>query len=317
MGKNKLESRGYEFLVKEGPFKGLDDYLEAPEINVLNKHLNYPLQLSAFPEFDPNYRIRVKSGYFYEVLSQGIYGGKIKDRKELKNRESNDSLVSEPDVSDKKYFREIKSIRAQGDLQLTDSQIAKYSLLETGDYQDRKKINFTVFRHGIKNIQKKFSGKDLSSLLEDLSKSTRFMISLPFRTIFDLYISKNSPRYDGMFYSTMTRIYSRVLSDLLVCPEETLSKFNVDLRGLEFIKMKFPEEVYINGFEITPFPVLIVKDSTNKKWKKKFKSFMEDRSKHPFNFNLTIRSFLEGSLFSSKEENGSPQDDDDDEKVPF
>ena len=127
---------------KENPFLGLDDYRNAPEIEVQNKEITYPLQLSLFPDTRSNYGLRVRLGHFYELLSQGINGGKVKERQEMSNGTLIGTLVSEPDVSSKNYYREAKGIRPGGDLKLIDNQIAKYFLLQTGKFATKRNISF-------------------------------------------------------------------------------------------------------------------------------------------------------------------------------
>jgi len=226
--------------------------------------------------------------------------------------------MSEPDISSLDYFREAKAVRPGGDLKLFDGQIAKYFLLRTGDYSVGKKIKFDIFRHGLRNLQKKFKAETNETLLMELAKSTKFMISLPFRVIFDLYMSEDSPRYDGTRYDTMTRVYSSTLNNLLAYPKDTLKSFGVSLKGLKFTKLKFPKGIKLNNFELNSFPVLIVEDEGSKAWKKKFEEFIKNRTNAPTYFEQSVKEMLDGTLFEKeyfeKEFGSSPTIDED---IPF
>lgn len=281
------------------PFKDLGDYANSKEISMVSKKIFYPIQLK-ISGMDLAGGIRVKQGYFYELLSHGIYGGRVKDQKTMENELKN-SLIAEPDISDENNFREIKSMKYNGDVKLTDSQIAKYCLLETGKYTEKKKIEFILFRNGLKSPGKTLVGKSLEYLVENLSLSTKSMVYLPFRVIFDLYCSDKVPRYDGDHWEHMSRLSTKNIKNLLLDPEGVLENLGVNLYGLEFYKRRFPENVFMNGKEITPFPVLIVKNKGNGEWNEKFNEFMEGRTKQPSHFNETISSFESGDLFKSLE----------------
>lgn len=287
------------FIRSKDPFCGLDDYLNSPEINLVSQSFHYPTQISCFPE-NPEYGLRVKSSYFYELLIQAIYGGYVKEKTELTEENSQTSLFSEPDLSSEKFYREVKSFRLGGDLKLLDEQMAKYCLLKTGEYCDKKSITFELFRHGIRHLQKDFKNKDTCDLLEDLAKNTRFMISLPFRIIFDIYTSKKSTRYDGQFYSHMSRLNSGPINKMISTPEEVLSDFGVDLNGLKFSKNKLPEGITVNGISINPFPILKVETYENEDWDKKFRDFLEDRKNHSFEFKTIMEEFSKGTLFEGQ-----------------
>lgn len=48
--------------------------------NVINKNMAYPIQSRLFPgSLNQEQGLRVKLGRFYEILTQGIYGGNIKE----------------------------------------------------------------------------------------------------------------------------------------------------------------------------------------------------------------------------------------------
>ncbi|MEK6945383.1 MAG: hypothetical protein AABW63_01175 [Nanoarchaeota archaeon] len=73
----------YKF-VRGGPFDGLDDYASAPEINMKNKTLVYPIvqreaQIS-FQGFYSQRQLNENLGFFFELIAQGIYGGELTNR---------------------------------------------------------------------------------------------------------------------------------------------------------------------------------------------------------------------------------------------
>ena len=255
--------------IKCSIFDGLNDYETAPSIEVIRKKINYNFKLEL--AVSSAHGLRVKSGGFYQKFSQGIYGGELEKMVELFEDDPNFSLKFQPDISSEKFDREIKSVSIGRYIRLEDRQVAKHFMLKLLK-KSKEEQTYEIFRHGIYRLERDFVTKSTEDLLEKLTKSTRFMISLPFRIILDLYASRLFGEYQEQEKScrTYVRLDSGPLNFLLAYPEETLKYFNVELDGLKFIKSKLPSRMTLNGFKISPFPILIVKDSGSEKWEQRF-----------------------------------------------
>lgn len=276
----------YKF-IRGQPFDGLKDYFEAPILEVKDININFPVQTSMFTGFNQSNGLNKKLGDIFELISRGIHGGRIKQRQELDYSEN--TIIIEPDITCENYYFEVKSVAPGEALKLKDSQIAKYFLLETGDYSKKKPIKFDIFRHGIKKLQSNFRNKSLDELILNIANSTKFMVSAPFRVVFDLYSSDQLSRDDGDKHPTSTKVNSTNLNKLITYPKETLESLKVELEGLEFRKNKFPEGVKLNGYEISSFPILTIEDSGSEKWNKKFIEFLKARENIlPYFFNLEV-----------------------------
>jgi hypothetical protein len=293
--KNELKIQNYQKrmkFIRGKSFQGLKDYFESDSIKIYNKDIIYSLN-QQLDLFQSEYGLRVKLSRFYEILTKGIYGGELKEQYGIKLSPLENYLLVEPDVSCKDFFRETKSISPGRCLQLKDEQMAKNFLLERYKIDLKKEIKFEIFRHGIKKLQSDYIEKDIEILFKKLADSTKFMISLPFRVIFDIYISGKCSRQKGNEkHDSYTRIDSSPINALLAYPEETLNYFNVELEGLKIIKSKLPEGMKLNNFEISPFPILIIKNVNSEKWSEKFNELIKNEYIFPREFNIHLNSFL-------------------------
>ena len=182
----------YKF-VRGKPFQGLSDYLEGRPIRTKKQKIIYPLSNSVQNNFFPGlisenseFGLRSRLGHYYELLSKSISVGALKKLYNLDKCSNDNNLQSEPDLTIHKknhsvYLIEVKSVAPGQALKLKDDQIAKYVSLQTGDYFSKSpSIRFNIFRHGISEIQKKYKARHLEELIYDLSKTTKFLVSLPF-----------------------------------------------------------------------------------------------------------------------------------------
>lgn len=265
----------YKF-VRGKPFQGLDDYLKSKSIRAKNKKIFYFIPNSVegtiFPELiskNPEFGLRSRLGHYYELLSKSIFGGELKKQYDLDENGKVLEVKSEPDLTINNKNKtlsliEVKSIAPGQALKLLDNQIAKYVSLQTGNYFSKSlEINFNIFRHGISKVQSKYSSRPLDELVYDLAKTTKFLISLPFSVIFEIYKTNDvfiGSRYEGRFYDNLTRFNSSRINDLIANPEQTLEKMKINLENLIIQKSKFPNSVFINNIKIEPFPALVVLD---------------------------------------------------------
>lgn len=292
----------YKF-IRGKPFQGLSDYLEARSIKTKKQKITYPipssLQNTLFPEITPEnpaFGLRQRLGHFYELISKSISGGLVKNLYVLNNDPNEKISKSEPDITTYKknnrvFLREVKSVAPGQSLKLFDDQIAKYVSLQTGEYFCKTpSIRFDIFRHGISKIQKKYMRQTLEVLIADLSKSTKYLISLPFSVVFEIYkgTKEFSSRYDGIKYSPLTRFSSLGMNEFIANPEYALKKMNINLDNLIIEKRKFPKTVKINNNRVEPFPIVLITDKRSEnKISKEIKKELDSNSElaNRFYFN--------------------------------
>lgn len=316
----------FKFIRSKERFKELPDYKFAPYMRVKNKFLEYPVQYSLFNEevIGGGFGLRVKEGHFFELLSHGIYGGLIKKLNHENGGNSNEIITSEPDITDSKrgIFREVKGVGPGGDLKLIDEQIAKYCLLQTKEYfKNPPKIRFEVFRHDIRKIQENYKKKKLEDLIEGLSQSIKFSLSLPFSLIFQIYCDNNkfTCRHDNeQTYKTLTRLNSSGLNNFLAYPEDTIKSFGLNPEEFIIKKKRFPRTISINDFKIAPFPMLFIYNQNEDNFIKE----LPDKIKSDEHISTFFYNFTKGLIgeanekFEDEEDNFFKHPLSDDE-VPF
>jgi hypothetical protein len=260
----------YKFIRARSPFQSLVDYATSEEVPMINKNIKYPLQMTFFnggyEKLSKGKSLRQKEGSFFELISQGIYGGIVKKPNELKNNTG--CLKSEPDITsnDHSKLKEIKAVYKNQCLKLNDDQIAKYYFIKSEGLGGKfPEIRYNIYRHGVKGLEVNFLGKSIDKLVFSLTESIRSMVSLPFRVIFEAYLNETSltSRYEGDKWTNCTRINSSSLNKLLAKPVQFIEELNLSPNDFIFEKRKFPKKALMNGKEIKSFPVLIIKDQKN------------------------------------------------------
>jgi len=267
--------------IRGNVFDGLGDFLESPVIPVKNKNISYyiPPEQLVIPIIDKGSKLKAKLGRYFEVLSQGIYGGDSKERYELSEDDSDENYVSEPDIThaNRNLVREVKAVCTGLDLKLLDNQINKYIKLKLSEELDgNPEIRFDVFRHKAKNLLSEYKLEALEVLADKLTKNVRFMVSFPFTVAYAIFMnkpgnSKLTSRYEGGYFATLTRLNSSGLNGLLASPEKTLRKLGLNDSDYFFIKGRFPNDVKVNNKFVNPFPVLKIYERNPKKSLELFK----------------------------------------------
>lgn len=300
----------YKFIRGISPFKGLNDYLKAPNIDVKKKTLRFPipaLQLSMM-EARMGQGLPKRLGMFFEILAQGIYGGRIGEVHEL-SEENGNEITSEPDIIHYKTncIREVKGAHFSSEIKLRDEQMERYALLQVGNYfPDPPVIKFEIFRHKVQGLLKIFEEDGLEGLVYKLSKNVRAMFSLPFSIVYRIYASgsKFTSRYEGDYFHTLTRFNSRGLNTLLAYPRQGLENFGINPNNFIIEKTRSPPDVRMNGARITPFPILSINEKDSQRELEGLKRFMggiEDTYS-----SYTLKELLEGSIIDEREKDEIP-----------
>lgn len=295
----------YKF-VRGERFAGLEDYWDSKEIEVKNKELIYVIKKKPPSNENSNstHSFKKKLGCFYEILIQGIYGGERNKKLKVKN-DRGFSFEIIPDLVLGEMCWESKGVASEQNLRLTDNQMAKYALLQKAKLESKTPIIKTeTFRHGINNLESRFTGKPLEDAIKDLvfqlTQKTKYLISIDLSIIFEYY--RLSKRYDKG--KSFTRINKGDLNTLLAYPEESLEKIGINLKDIVIKKKKFPSGVTMDNHEISSFPVLII-ENTNypEDWLEYFNEVINDKEKVP---ELFFDEFWSAEAVESDEEKEVP-----------
>ncbi len=118
------------------------------------------------------------------------------------------------------------------------------------------------------------------------------MISLPFSFIYPIYVlgsGKFLTRYNGKVdadesklhgervwkYPPCTKLSTAGLDNLIARPERTIMQLGANFGDYRISRHRFPEGVSVNGFPVTPFPVLILEDVNHGVWLSKLEKEVE------------------------------------------
>ena len=77
--------RRYKFARSENPFEGLEDYANAPPLDLKIKKFSYPIQMSAFGDNYTSQGFTQILGHFFERLSQAKHGGQVRKPLDLED----------------------------------------------------------------------------------------------------------------------------------------------------------------------------------------------------------------------------------------
>ncbi len=287
----------FAFVRSKNPFEGLDDYEFAPAIRVAYFDLgNLKKDPALFNGTLSYFGLRGISGRYFELLACGVYGGLLRKSHNYENGET--IIACEPDITHSRLpiMREIKSISSKERLKLGDEQVAKYCIIQTTPLREAQleetygflpkfgsrypKITFEVFKHGLRSMNKKYGNGINENLIEALATSGRFLVSLPFSLVYGIHTLQKtgfSSRYEGEGYYKMTRINSPTLNSLLASPEKTLEQMCINPYNYTFEKFQLPRGMSVNGWRISPFPVLIIGDKNPLAWIESFISEYTER----------------------------------------
>lgn len=273
-------------------FDGLEDYASSPELVVKSSKIIYPIpsiQTSIFG-VDKVKGVIIRLGRFYEHVGQAIYGGEIKKPHELNiNGPGGGTLIVEPDLTDgsRKRYRDQKGVQKGQALKLKSHQIAgKYIIQMFEDSSAPSKrlryngkspkvphINFDIFTHSSKDLFKRLReyGGRLEWLVEELTYSTRSMISVPFSLVYKMYSNILEPGPSGEIFNKRHETEQKLettfnpsgLNTLLAFPEDMVQRLGLNPDHFNFIKSRFPQGVTVNGYKITSFPVLQITEKNH------------------------------------------------------
>ncbi len=234
------------------------------------RHPNTNIDLSMgrllFDQADPAQIV----GRFYESLSQAIFSGEIGIK-----QENGDSEI-EPDITapERGRYIEVKAVGLSRAPMFKDYQIEEYRQLQFFDDPiPEARIYFTLFRYNARGIRQRLRGSTTNETLEYFARNTRFMTGLPFSLIYQIYKKGNdagnhlTERTHSREGEPCTILRTTALDEFFSHPEGTIRQFSFYPGNYE-IKRRVLGNLTINDIPVTPFPMVLIKDTDqhHSKW---------------------------------------------------
>lgn len=207
-------------------------------------------------------------GDYYEYMTVGFYGGKLKERLSL----FEDDI--EPDVLNKKKKQayDAKACGSSQQLKLNDNQVMKYIKMQyfNPDYS----IYFAIYRHPLRNIDQ--YSKD--EFIKEISNKTLYSVVIPLSLVIDLNMQRNNDlvyRYEGTRWTRTTSARSNILHMLFLgFPEDSETKIleisSINPENYELKRFMSPKNFSINGNKVAQFPIMFINDRDHEKWMDRF-----------------------------------------------
>jgi hypothetical protein len=221
----------------------------------------------------------VRMGYFYELLTQAYFGGKVVNHLyyERRNAEEGNGLTK-PDVVDGKRNRvfESKANRSGHQLLLLDEQMQRYQYVQAT--KERPEIFFVVYRHTVPGIR---SYKESEAVLWNaLAKKTFRVVVLPFSVVHQMYgicgdakyhplVKRyDNPRGQDTGYNC-ARVRSPTVNAFLDNPHVSLAALGLDPERYRWRVGETPG-VIVDGIRVGGIPFAWIQDADHAEWASRF-----------------------------------------------
>lgn len=217
----------------------------------------------------------IKMGFFYEILTACLFGGKLTDSILRSQRASNKSDGPMPDIWDKNkgLMGESKACRLGHQLNLLDGQINLYRKFQI--IQPNTRIYYAIWRHRFQKI-KKYKGGE-GKLFEELAGKTAAGIVIPFSIILHLHgmgaelrksirekYNVKLRRYEKDNWDHCTRVSSTIFNGFLLKPRRTLAMLSLDQDDFIWERYMTPP-ITINENQVKSVPFVLMVDMDHSK----------------------------------------------------
>src|SRR3989344_131055 len=218
---------------------------------------------------------KIKLGYFYELVTAGLYGGVIGKTFDLEeivkggwnnDEELNQTIVAYPDIhhEEEQTFFEVKANFVREKLKLSDRQISLYEKLLRAHPEHA--LYHVIYKYPIPKITT-FPGNE-KELYASLAKQTLCSIVLPFSVSHAFHRAKHSDliyRYNGELYDPSTAIRSTTLNKFFdgsftKNAEEIILQLNLNPDNYIIERKTSPYHFSIEGNPIKQFPILWIEE---------------------------------------------------------
>lgn len=241
-----------------------------PEFPVRIKSVKAEVQKTLFGNGNKR-RAHILMGTFYELMSIVLYGGKLADGffldKKTDENEKNGNHLSgmiKPDVLNAiiKLMIESKAVRSGHQFIILDEQIDRYKLYQS--MFPEFKIYYTIWRHSLRNI--KTYSQDHETLFKELCQKTVCCLVFPLRVILNMHQCKEFMRYESENWYYCTRVNSGFLNLPFSNQEKFFEVLQLPSDQFDISFYKLPLDISVCGFNISSFPVAVVKDLKYEDW---------------------------------------------------
>jgi len=209
-------------------------------------------------------------GIFYELLSSGLYGGRVHVPVRMPGTDKDSMVIVDVLDSQRKHIREVKARGPKGKLDLRNDQIEKHKLVQRQLTDYRMFFDIYAYTSGFGREM----GRD--DLFKEIADKTLCSIVLPFSLTLRLHES-----YDSSLVSwsggvrngydiSATIIPFSTLRTLFYTPERLIERLELNPQDYEIRRLKSPGEFYVEGNLTSQFPVLQIEDKDHGAWIKKF-----------------------------------------------
>jgi hypothetical protein len=256
-------------------------------MSIKNQTIELPLQTPLF-EHEQFKATTHGVGIYYEALTKSIFGGTAHTTEQIKNNNElggiiQGALETVPDLTDsnKRIYWESKGLSlVGGDLKLYDKQVRRYVMLQANMGRlSNPMIFYCVYCYNVGkkgySIQKMSEGK-LEKIIQLLSENTTMALFFSLSLVLHLHRKGSSRsvhrrRFEGEIEEyPMTRVRPNQLLRTMKEPLQELRKSRLRATDYEVHRARFPVGVNFNSHNITPFPVLIIKDANHQSWLARF-----------------------------------------------
>ena len=221
----------------------------------------------------------VSLGYFYELVINCLFGGKVLNHIYLPNREENESGVNltKPDVVTPDRILESKASRTGRHINLWRDQVNRYKRLQTENLN--VEVHYAAFRHNFKAIMS-YQGTEEELYRSLATEHTISCVMIPLRLVcalndsLDVVLVRqyNKPNT----YGSVTKVTSPTINGLMLDPAPIINELGFDPAEFEIERYISPKVIIDNNI-VRSFPLTVITDIYNPQFARELdETFDED-----------------------------------------
>jgi len=228
----------------------------------VRKNITIPKQYDLWG--NPPNGSHVTMGYFYELITNCLFGGTVMNHIYIPKYKSESHVgSSKPDVVTSIRVLESKACVTGNQVILHDDQVYRYKRIQIKNRE--KQIHYIVFRHTFRNV-KKFKGSQIE-MYNDLAVKTVCCIVIPLKIIDTLHACADHTmvrRYEEKpTYGACTVVRSPILNMLFMDPNSIIEGLLLKPRGFKLERFISPR-LSIDSSKVNPFPIMLITDRSSK-----------------------------------------------------
>lgn len=212
----------------------------------------------------PLFRIRLANkfhmGFFFELLSAGLFGGKLIDS--VTELPEDSPYDIKPDVESVDKIIESKCIVNGSHLNLYDDQIGKYKVYQT--MKPDKQISFAIWRHSLRATG--VHRGSIAELLMAITERLQAGIVLPLSIMTKLWENdtKISRKYGEPWCCVSVK--SPVINNFIFNPWAMVERLHLNPEDYRITRYISPQNFIVDKISVKQFPLIIIEDRYPAKW---------------------------------------------------